>query len=102
MGAGLVVPAILTHCRCCSSSATVPYQPDQRNLAVLTIAVARADIVVETQPDCGCDACDSGSSDLLEAVDAAVRHVVGGPFVALRGDKWHAEWHRSGRWERRR
>lgn len=63
---------------------------------MLTIAVARPEIVVETQPDCGCDACDSGSSDLLEAVDAAVRHIVGGPYVVLRGKKWHAEWHPEG------
>jgi hypothetical protein len=74
----------------------VPTQPDQGIVAVLTIAVARPDIVVETQPDCGCDACDSGSGDLLEAVDAAIRHVVGGPFVVLRGKKWHAEWHPEG------
>ena len=62
----------------------------------MNIAVARPDVVVETQPDCGCDACDSGSNDLLEAVDAAIRHVVGGPFVVLRGKKWHAEWHPEG------
>ena len=74
----------------------VPTHPDQGTLAVLTIAVARPDIVVERQPDCGCDACDSGSSDLLEAVDAAVRRIVGGPFVVLRGEKWDAEWHPEG------
>lgn len=71
-------------------------QPDQGTLAVLTIAVARPDIVVETQPDCGCDACDSGSSDLLGAVDAPIRHVVGGPFVVLRGSRWHAQWYPGG------
>ncbi len=62
-------------------------------MAVLHIAVFRPDVVVETQPDCGCDACDSGSSDLLEAIDATIRHVVGGPFVVLRGTQWRAEWH---------
>ena len=74
----------------------VPIRSDAGTLAVLTVAVARPEIVVEAQPDCGCDACDSGSSDLLEAVDAAVRHIVGGPFVVLRGEKWHAEWHPEG------
>ena len=74
----------------------VPTQPGQAALAVLNIAVVRSDVVVEAQPDCGCDACDSGSSDLLEAVDAAIRHIVGGPFVVLRGHKWHAEWHPGG------
>ena len=60
------------------------------------VAVAAPDVVVERQPDCGCDACDSGSTDLLEAVDATIRHVVGGPFVVLRGRNWHAEWHPGG------
>lgn len=73
-----------------------PTQLDAGTLAVLTIAVAHPEIGVETQPDCGCDACDSGSSDLLEAVDAAVRHIVGGPFVVLCGKKWHAQWHPEG------
>lgn len=30
------------------------------------------------EPDCGCDACDSGSADLLAAVDQEILTVVGG------------------------
>jgi hypothetical protein len=74
----------------------VPIQSGEGTLAVLDIAVARPDILVERQPYCGCDACDSGSSDLLEAIDAVIRHVVGGPFVVLRGRNWHAEWYPGG------
>lgn len=62
----------------------------------MTVALGRPEVVVERQPDCGCDACDSGSRDLLEAVDAAISHVVGGPFVVLRGDKWQAHWYPEG------
>ncbi|MFC5286476.1 DUF6226 family protein [Actinokineospora guangxiensis] len=65
-------------------------------LAVLTVAVERPDAIVATYPDCGCDACDQGSADLLEAVDDAVAHVVGGPLVVLRGDGWDARWHPDG------
>ncbi|SDM30249.1 DUF6226 family protein [Allokutzneria albata] len=65
-------------------------------LAVLRVAVARPDLVITTLPDCGCDACDWGSADLLEAVDDAVLTVVGGPFVLLRNPKWHAQWHPGG------
>jgi hypothetical protein len=65
-------------------------------LALLNIGVVRPDVVVETQPDCGCDACDSGSIDLLEAIDATIRSVVGGPFVAMRGNGWRAHWHPEG------
>jgi hypothetical protein len=63
---------------------------------VLSISVVRPEIVVERQPDCGCDACDSGSADLLTTVDRAIGAVVGGPFVALRGAGWHALWHPDG------
>ena len=59
----------------------------------LQIGVSRPDVVVDLQPDCGCDACDSGSGDLLEAVDDAVGTVVQGPFVALRGPAWQSHWH---------
>jgi hypothetical protein len=65
-------------------------------LAVLEIGVVRPDIVVEMVPDCGCDACDSGSSDLLEAIDATIGAVVGGPFVVLSGKTWRAQWHPGG------
>lgn len=34
-----------------------------------------------TVPDCGCDACDSGSADLLEKYDEHVRAVVTGELV---------------------
>ena len=61
-------------------------------LAVLRVAVEQPDLVLDAQPDCGCDACDSGSTDLLEAVDEVVRRVVEGPLVVLRGDGWGADW----------
>ena len=74
----------------------VPTQTGHPTLAVLELGVVRPDVVVERQPDCGCDACDSGSGDLLEAIDATIRHVVGGPFVVLVGDTWRAHWHPEG------
>jgi hypothetical protein len=74
----------------------VPTGPGEVPLPVLAIAVARPDVVIETQPDCGCDACDSGSDQLIEAIDAAIGQVVGGPFVALRGKRWSACWHPDG------
>jgi hypothetical protein len=61
-------------------------------LPVVRISVARPDAVVAGQPDCGCDACDSGSEDLLNAIDDSISRVVSGSFVALRGDSWHADW----------
>lgn len=65
-------------------------------LAVLHVAVARPDVTVAVLPDCGCDACDWGSDDLLTAVDNAVRQVIGGPYAALRGRGWQADWHPEG------
>ncbi|GGM59524.1 DUF6226 family protein [Dactylosporangium sucinum] len=60
------------------------------------IAVVRPSIAITTQPDCGCDACDTGSADLLSTVDDAIGTVIGGPFVALVGPGWLATWHPEG------
>ena len=44
--------------------------------------------VLERQPDCGCDACDTGSSDLLETLDNAfVLALSGGVYVVREGAK---------------
>ncbi|MGS2618059.1 DUF6226 family protein [Micromonospora sp. LZ34] len=64
--------------------------------AVLHISVVRPEIALAMLPDCGCDACDWGSDDLLRAIDQTIGNVVGGPFVALRGKGWHARWHPDG------
>jgi Family of unknown function (DUF6226) len=64
--------------------------------AVLHISVAEPGVAIDMLPDCGCDACDSGSDDLLRAIDATVGHVVGGPFVVLQGKGWHAQWNPDG------
>jgi hypothetical protein len=66
------------------------------SLAVLHISVVQPDIVLETLPDCGCDACDQGSDDLLAAIDEKIGRVVDGPFVALQGKRWHMHWHPDG------
>jgi hypothetical protein len=64
--------------------------------AVLYISIVRPGIVVGEIPDCGCDACDRGSDDLLEFIDDTIGYVIGGPFVALRAEHWRAEWHPEG------
>ena len=73
-----------------------PLQGREGSLAVLHISVAQPVIALAMLPDCGCDACDSGSDDLLRAIDKTVGHVLGGPFVVMRGERWHAHWHPDG------
>ena len=63
---------------------------------VLHISAIRPEIALEMLPDCGCDACDFGSADLLDAVDETIRRVVSGPYVVLRGPGWIARWHPDG------
>lgn len=65
-------------------------------LAVLHLCVVQPEVEVEAQPDCGCDACDSGSVDLLRAIDEPTAAIVGGPYVVLRGRGWRAMWHPEG------
>ena len=74
----------------------VPTLAGAATFAVLGIEVGDLGVRVASLPDCGCDACDSGSSDLLDAVDSTIGHVVGGPFVVLRGKKWQAQWYPGG------
>ncbi|WJK43176.1 DUF6226 family protein [Solwaraspora sp. WMMA2056] len=65
-------------------------------LPVLHVDVARPGTAVGMLPDCGCDACDHGSQDLLDAIDSWVGQVVAGPMVLLRGAGWYARWHPDG------
>ncbi|MFW6599219.1 DUF6226 family protein [Propionibacteriaceae bacterium Y2011] len=65
-------------------------------LPVLGISADRPDVSVTVQPDCGCDACDSGSADLLAAIDEPIMALIGGPYVILHAERWHAQWHPGG------
>ena len=68
----------------------------ERSPAVLHISVVRPEIGLAMVPDCGCDACDLGSDDLLDVIDETIGHVVDGPFVAVLGNGWHAQWYPDG------
>ena len=71
----------------------VPQDDDGGVLPVIRVAVGAPGQVHAVLPDCGCDACDPGSDELLEAVDQAVvredgtaeglGRVPGWPFEAL-------------------
>ncbi|WP_326772591.1 DUF6226 family protein [Streptomyces sp. NBC_01445] len=74
---------------------------------VLVVGAGEPAVSLEQLPDCGCDACDSGSADLLEVVDEVVAAVVTGTFVQVdagqgreivcTGDGWSASnWDASG------
>lgn len=74
----------------------VPVAGHDTTLAILHISVVEPEVGLEMLPDCGCDACDDGSTRLLEAIDETIGQVVGGPLVVLRGDRWQALWHPKG------
>lgn len=65
-------------------------------LPALDVVLDRPGLVVGGWPDCGCDACDTGSADLLAAVDDSILTVVVGPYAMIRGHDWTAEWHPDG------
>lgn len=50
---------------------------------VVDLLVGDPAVVVGSQPDCGCDACDDGSESLLEAVDEMFVGILGGGFVLI-------------------
>jgi hypothetical protein len=74
----------------------VPSEANEEPLVVLEICVDRVSVVLARVPDCGCDACDSGSDSLLEAIDDIISGFVSGPSVMLRGPGWRADWRPGG------
>ncbi|SCK54414.1 hypothetical protein H181DRAFT_04983 [Streptomyces sp. WMMB 714] len=62
---------------------------DEPDVSV-TIGAGDPAVAVRTLPDCGCDACDSGSDDLLEEFDDYVSAIVGGDLVQLSGERGSA------------
>jgi hypothetical protein len=56
--------------------------------AVVLVGAGEPIHVLERQPDCGCDACDTGSADLLSTVDDAfVLALSGGVHVVREGGR---------------
>lgn len=55
--------------------------------AFVQVGVGEPAEVLERQPDCGCDACDTGSADLLDRIDSAfVLALSGGVYAVREGD----------------
>lgn len=52
--------------------------------AGVTLGVGDPAVFVHAMPDCGCDACDSGSADAIEEVDTWLGGIVDGAFRHLR------------------
>ena len=51
--------------------------------AGVTLGVGDPAVAITWIPDCGCDACDSGSQDVLDELDEAIVGVVSGAFRRL-------------------
>ncbi len=61
---------------------------DDADDAFVLVAVGEPTHVLDRQPDCGCDACDTGSADLLSTVDDAFLLALGGGvYVVHEGDR---------------
>lgn len=56
--------------------------------AFVQVGVGEPAEVLERQPGCGCDACDTGSADLLDTIDSAfVLTLSGGVYAVREADK---------------
>lgn len=65
---------------------------------LVTLGAGEPAVEIATIPDCGCDACDAGSADLLEVLDDRVLDVVSGQFVHVTTEQGTAQGYRDG-WE---
>ena len=57
----------------------------------IVVSIGDPPYPVETVPDCGCDACDSGSRDLLQQLDQAVLSIVDGSYEVELSPRGHRE-----------
>lgn len=64
------------------------------SMPAVAFALGEPEVILEEQPDCGCDACDGGSEGLLRVVDDLFVEVLTSPVVVLRGadGRWDARW----------
>ena len=78
--------------------------------AGVTLGVGDPAVVIGWIPDCGCDACDSGSQDVLDELDEVIVGVVSGAFrrvvsgdrviTVIGTDRWNASSSGSGGFDR--
>lgn len=71
---------------------TLPLLLDVEDPTLVRLFAGDREWPLEAVPGCGCDACDSGSADLLRALDDTIADFVQGPTVLLRGPGWGAHW----------
>lgn len=57
----------------------------------LVVGIGDPAVAVSTVPDCGCDACDSGSRDLLEDLDRTLLSIVDGSFEVDLSPDWSSQ-----------
>lgn len=58
------------------------------HLPGVVVAHGHPEVVLTSQPGCGCDACDDGSDELLEAIDDAIESVVLGEVLIEQGSRF--------------
>jgi len=56
--------------------------------AVVALGVGDPAVLIGMEPFCGCDACDSGSDDLLTAIDDMFTGIMDGGFLYAEGEDW--------------
>lgn len=56
--------------------------------AVISIGVGTPPVSIGMQPDCGCDACDFGSDDLLTSIDEMFIAVMDGTLIYAEDKDW--------------
>ena len=57
----------------------------------LVVGIGDPAVSVSTVPDCGCDACDSGSRDLLEDLDRTLLSIIDGSFEVELSPDWSSQ-----------
>ena len=74
------LPLVLVRTAAEEAAGSTDLESSDSEILGLVIGIGDPAVPVSTTPDCGCDACDSGSRDLLENLDRTLLSIVDGSF----------------------
>ena len=84
------LPLVLVRTAAEEAAGSTDLESSDSEILGLVIGIGDPAVPVSTTPDCGCDACDSGSRDLLENLDRTLLSIVDGSFEVAHTPQGHS------------
>lgn len=85
------LPLVLAHTAPDDEAGSTDPEGGDALILGLVVGIGDPAVPVSTTPVCGCDACDSGSRDLLEDLDRTLLSIVDGSFETVLSPGWTSQ-----------